>query len=1072
MRRVLWPLWGLFLVGLTASQAVSQGPAAWGPPNGVESGARLTPAGLPADGPGWNGDGTALVFHGGAEGAAEIYWVPASGGEPTQLTDNSADDRDPAFTADGDRIIFSSNRDGDYDLYTVPAGGGDATQVTDLPGHEMAPVVSPVLFDFYALADDGCGYVWGDRVDGYQKVAFTRRWSGTEAVWVTALDSNAPDQHTTQISPEGVPCAQAAWSGDGLGLTWACDEDGTLVYQADASWQHSFNDALRALEVEPWEDEAVTCGEVTEEGWATDECATRLPRQYTAYSGEARSDASANFSNPSFSANQVLLVSDGPGGAHYAWRTGGDWQPLALGGASRAVSWSPDGSRVAYVAGHEGEEAVYLAQTDFYLQDVVDLVDYPELWGAGTSRRLHENLFVARPSDHREFHKLYDRDGYAGRAPFITADAALQAFHDEFTVLLRESEQRAAAELLTLVEGLSQHYRAGDDELSRFYAAYFAVPAALLSAAGQVDLGLDMPPEPWMVHECEYMRERLEELDEQERAQYDEDCVREEPEPVADQVARGLAAYLEGAPEGVRGEVERYLALITAHEGVTRVAIPGFGEDYPVDFSQFVVRGHYATTDLRGYFLAMMWLGLVPLPLGETSFELLDVLEREDEGGERLMTLWESIDQMVGGIMGRPVDATVSHLHQLREANPGLLAPYQDAEVKRRLLELRGPIPFRGMVGAMDGGGYPLLFSLFPRRYGRDVEFFTRLTHPDIELRGMPSALDVLAAAGGNERAAQLAGLVSEGAEFHTAYTEALAELGVETAGLPDTYWTTDIYHLWLAAILALAAPLDLPDDTPLRFTQSDAWRDRELVSALAAYTQLKYSAVLYSFQEGGVECGGDIAYYAFTEKPVIPAPRAYVDPQPAFFRGLAALSERMYDSMWGEQPPWRLEYRNFRGEDVDLRVLTQRLSDAVDKQLAGEPLSEDENEWLLNVGAILEVILLGREPDDAAFGADEGRMERGVAIATDIYTNPMRGEVVQIAIGRLLDLYVAVPNHVGQRMTQGGMFSFYEFPHPMNDRLTDEAWSQLLDSDEPPVMPSWTTSFVEELGATEAGPD
>jgi hypothetical protein len=40
-------------------------------------------------------------------------------------------------------------------------------------------------------------------------------------------------------------------------------------------------------------------------------------------------------------------------------------------------------------------------------------------------------------------------------------------------------------------------------------------------------------------------------------------------------------------------------------------------------------------------------------------------------------------------------------------------------------------------------------------------------------------------------------------------------------------------------------------------------------------------------------------------------------------------------------------------------------------------------------------------------------------------------------------------------------MFSYYEFPHPMADRLTDEKWRELL-STKPPARPAWIADFME----------
>jgi hypothetical protein len=41
-----------------------------------------------------------------------------------------------------------------------------------------------------------------------------------------------------------------------------------------------------------------------------------------------------------------------------------------------------------------------------------------------------------------------------------------------------------------------------------------------------------------------------------------------------------------------------------------------------------------------------------------------------------------------------------------------------------------------------------------------------------------------------------------------------------------------------------------------------------------------------------------------------------------------------------------------------------------------------------------------------------------------------------------------------------GGVFSYYEFKWPMDDRLTDEAWQEMSPL---PDRPAWTGSFIVE---------
>jgi hypothetical protein len=45
-------------------------------------------------------------------------------------------------------------------------------------------------------------------------------------------------------------------------------------------------------------------------------------------------------------------------------------------------------------------------------------------------------------------------------------------------------------------------------------------------------------------------------------------------------------------------------------------------------------------------------------------------------------------------------------------------------------------------------------------------------------------------------------------------------------------------------------------------------------------------------------------------------------------------------------------------------------------------------------------------------------------------------------------------------QVAKGGVFSYYEFPWPANDRLTDEKWRQMLDTGQAPPLQPWVTSF------------
>ena len=58
---------------------------------------------------------------------------------------------------------------------------------------------------------------------------------------------------------------------------------------------------------------------------------------------------------------------------------------------------------------------------------------------------------------------------------------------------------------------------------------------------------------------------------------------------------------------------------------------------------------------------------------------------------------------------------------------------------------------------------------------------------------------------------------------------------------------------------------------------------------------------------------------------------------------------------------------------------------------------------------------------------------------------------------GKVDLIVVACPTPDGSIfLADGPVFSYYEFKHPMNDRMTDEAWRDMLESDQKPVRPTW----------------
>jgi hypothetical protein len=83
------------------------------------------------------------------------------------------------------------------------------------------------------------------------------------------------------------------------------------------------------------------------------------------------------------------------------------------------------------------------------------------------------------------------------------------------------------------------------------------------------------------------------------------------------------------------------------------------------------------------------------------------------------------------------------------------------------------------------------------------------------------------------------------------------------------------------------------------------------------------------------------------------------------------------------------------------------------------------------------------------------------MSLIADVHTDPNTQMVLEEAVGDPMFIYVAFPVDGQVYLARGGVFSYYEFTQPMSDRLTDEAWQNILSSGATPGLPSWTSSFV-----------
>ena len=79
-------------------------------------------------------------------------------------------------------------------------------------------------------------------------------------------------------------------------------------------------------------------------------------------------------------------------------------------------------------------------------------------------------------------------------------------------------------------------------------------------------------------------------------------------------------------------------------------------------------------------------------------------------------------------------------------------------------------------------------------------------------------------------------------------------------------------------------------------------------------------------------------------------------------------------------------------------------------------------------------------------------------ALVADVATGI--GRVLEEGVGYPTLIYVVSPD-APYHLTVGAVYTYYEFPMPMDQRMTDEQWRALLESGNAPDAPEWTSSFI-----------
>ena len=551
-------------------------------------------------------------------------------------------------------------------------------------------------------------------------------------------------------------------------------------------------------------------------------------------------------------------------------------------------------------------------------------------------------------------------------------------------------------------------------------------------------------------------------------------------------------------PGYVDDEASEELSYIEAQDGYHDSPLFIYKEDY----SQYKPRGHYTRSELlKRYFKAMMWYGRMSFlmkggePYGQESFFEFLISEEDakiqtiqasmmatalpnlEVDDENLEELWTRIYTVTSFFVGASDDLTpYEYLDCIQEVYGSTFnaTEFTDddklLELKIKLVQLRSPEIYGGtgqiIIYTVPGVSATVEdlnavlektkgMRLMGQRFIPDSYMFQQLVFPAVdEYRGtgspftfgtsalggagryFPRGLDVMAVLGSN-RALEI--LENEGDTEYDNYYEQLNSLQENFSSLNVTEWNRNLYFSWIYTLKALLNESNTLSPT---FMQTTPWLDKQLHTSLASWAELRHDTILYAKQS-----------YTPVEATSIPPPEkpvvGYVEPVPEFYTRILALTKMTRTGLTDLNVLTATEI--YRLEELE--SIIQTLIDISKDELENKELTDDDYEFIKNFGENLDGTL-----------ADVSDKSKETTIIADVHTDTNSNQVLEEGVGYVDLIIVAYKVPDGRIIAGAGpVFSYYEFKHPMDNRLTDEQWKTMLEDGEEPERPDWTSSFISE---------
>ena len=483
-----------------------------------------------------------------------------------------------------------------------------------------------------------------------------------------------------------------------------------------------------------------------------------------------------------------------------------------------------------------------------------------------------------------------------------------------------------------------------------------------------------------------------------------------------------------------------------------------FMEDYKsieYPYSLFRPRGHYSRNEtLQRYFRGMMWLQSVPFGLDNPD-EVAEavVMAYALDSHPQAKQNYDTFNKLITFLMGQPdnlsIPQVIAEVKKIGLPLEDLLANKQKMDELKESLKKIGDKQTR-IRPAFERTSHNKI-CLMPQRYQPDAEVL--LNTVDYEnkptQRATPKGLDFFAAMGVS--AAER--ILMEEKQEWKGFKPALDNMKKR---MQEIDWNETIATQWMNTLKVLN---DKGENLPY-FMVTSEWDKKNMNAVLASWAELKHDAILYAKQPFGAECGG-----GGLPEPMV---KGYVEPNINFWKKAIELLNNT-ENLLKEQHMLTQKVSEATGR---LREEAQFLLNISEKEIAGTPLTDEENDQIECIGSTFENISLNlvRQPDQYLDGwSNVEGADKKVALVADVYTanannNPNKSILFE-AVGLADEIYVVVEIDGYLYLTRGAVLSYREFIQSIDEpRLTDEEWQEQLEKNPRKGVPEWMKRIIVPL--------